>query len=74
MSKQNILPSDVDDLWFLDSICITVFMPLCDTVGIFDRLADRYSLSTQRYVQCKQFSRVASLVLDNAIAAIQTSW
>ena len=30
-------------LGFLDSICITVFMSLCDIVGISDRLADHDS-------------------------------
>ena len=63
----------MDSLGFLDSICITVFMPLYDIVGIFDRLADHGSLPTQRYFQAKQVSRVARLVLDHAIAAIQTS-
>ena len=58
---------------FLDSICITVFMSLCDIVGISDRLADHDSLSIQRYFQGKQLSRVVTLVLDHAIAAIQTS-
>ena len=47
-------------------------MPLYDIVGIFDRLADHDSLSTQHYFQGKQVSRVARLVLDHAIAAIQT--
>ena len=46
---------------------------LCDIDGIFDRLADHDSLSTHRYFQGKHFSRVASLVLDHAIAAIQMS-
>ncbi len=69
----------MDSLGFLDSICITVFMPLHDIVGIFDRLADHDSLSTQRYFQGKQVSRVARPVLDHAISeisaisAIQTS-
>ena len=63
----------VNALGFLDSICITVFMPLCDIVGISDRLADHDSLSTQRYFKGKQLSRVVTLVLDHAIAAIQTS-
>ena len=62
----------MDSLGFLDSICITVFMPLYDIVGIFDRLADHDSLSTQRYFQGKQVSRVARN-LEHAIAAIQTS-
>ena len=44
----------VNALGFLDSICITVFMSLCDIVGISDRLADHDSLSTQRYFQGKQ--------------------
>ena len=59
---------------FLDSICITVFMSLCDIVGISDRLADHDSLSTQRYFQGKQLSRVVTgtLVLDHH-HAIQTS-
>ena len=35
----------VNALGFLDSICITVFMSLCDIVGISDRLADHDSLS-----------------------------
>ena len=56
-----------------DSICITVFMSLCDIVGISDRLADHDSLSTQRYFQGKQLSRVVTLVLDHAITATQTS-
>ena len=75
MSKQNILPTAVNALGFLDSICrpITVCMSLCDIVGISDRLADHDSLSTQRYFQGKQLSRVVTLVLDHAIAAIQTS-
>ena len=30
-------------------------MSLCDFVGIFDRLADHDSLSTQRYFQGKPF-------------------
>ena len=60
----------MDSLGFLDSICITVFMPLYDIVGIIDRLADH---DTQRYFQGKQVSRVARLVLDHAIASIQTS-
>ena len=63
----------VNALGFLDSICITVFMALCDIVGISDRLADHDSLSTQRNFQGKQLSRVVTLVLDHAIAAIQTS-
>ena len=63
----------VNALVFLDSICITVFMSLCDIVGISDRLADHDSLSTQRYFQGKRLSRVVTLVLDHAIAAIQTS-
>ena len=63
----------MDALVFLDSICITAFMSLCDIVGIFDRLADHDSLSRQRYFQGKHFSGVATLVLDHAIAAIQTS-
>ena len=65
----------VNALGFLDSICITVFMSLRDVVGISDRLADHDSLSspTQRYFQGKQLSRVVTLVLDHAIAAIQTS-
>ena len=65
----------VNALGFLDSICITVFMSLwlCDIVGISDWLADHDSLSTQRYFQGKQLSRVVALVLDHAIAAIQTS-
>ena len=50
-----------------------VFMSLCDVVGISDRLADHDSLSTQRFFQGKQLSRVVTLVLDHAIAAIQTS-
>ena len=53
----------VNALWFLDSICITVFMSLCDIVGISDRLADHDSLSTQRDFQGKQLSRVVTLVL-----------
>ena len=58
----------VNALGFLDSICITVFMSL-------DRLAesDHDSLSTQRYFQGKQLSRIVTLILDHAIAAIQTS-
>ena len=64
----------VNALGFLDSICITVFMSLCDIVGISDRLADHDSLSTQRYFQGKQLSRgVIPGVLDHAIASIQTS-
>ena len=59
----------VNALGFLDSICITVFMSLCDIVGISDRLADHDSLSTQRNFQGKQLSRVVTLVLDHAIAA-----
>ena len=59
----------VNALGFLDSICIPVFMSLCDIVGICDRLADLDSLSTQRYFQGKQLSRVVTLVLDHAIAA-----
>ena len=43
----------VNALGFLDSICITVFMSLCDIVGISDRLADHDSLSTQRDFQGK---------------------
>ena len=36
----------VNALGFLDSICITVFISLCDIVGISDRLADhRYPRS-----------------------------
>ena len=62
----------VNALVFLDSICITVFMSLCDIVGISDRLADHDSLSTQLNVQGKQLSRVVTLVVDLAIAAIQT--
>ena len=50
----------VNALGFLDSICITVFMSLCDIVGISDRLADHDSLSTQ-------LARVVTLVLDHAI-------
>ena len=46
----------VNALGFLDSIRITVFMSLCDIVGISDRLADHDSLSTQRYFQGKQLS------------------
>ena len=46
----------VNALGFLDSICITVFMSLCDIVGISDRLADHDSLSTQRNFQGKQLS------------------
>ncbi len=60
----------VNALGVLDSICITVLMSLYDIVGIFDRLADH---DTQRYFQGKQVSRVARLVLDHAIASIQTS-
>ena len=63
----------MDTLGFLDSICITVFMSLCDIVGISDRLADHDSISTQRYFQGKQVSRVVTLVLDHAIALIKTS-
>ena len=63
----------MDALGFLDSICIAVFMSLCDIVGIFDMLADHDSLSTQRYFQGEHFSRVARLVLDHAIAAIEKS-
>ena len=63
----------VNALGFLDSICITVFMSLCDIVGISDRLADHDYITTQRYFQGKQLSRVVTLVLDHAIAAIQTS-
>ena len=48
-------------------------MSLVDIVGISDRLADHDSLSTQRYFQGKQVSRVVRLVLDHAIAAIQTA-
>ncbi len=70
---KHVLPPPVDSLGFLDSICITVFMPLYDIVGIFDRLADHVSPSTQRHFQGKQVSRVARLVLDHAIASIQTS-
>ena len=44
----------MDALGFLDSICITVFMSLCDIVGISDRLADHDSLSTQCYFQDKR--------------------
>ena len=58
----------MDALGFLDSICITVFMLLCDIVGISDRLADHDSLSTQRYFQGKQLSRVVTLVLDPDVA------
>ena len=60
----------VNALGFLDSICVSVFMSLCDIVGISDRLADHDSLSTQRNFQGKQLSRVVTLVLDHAIAAI----
>ena len=63
----------VNALGFLDSICLTVFMSLCDIVGISDSLADHDSLSTQRNFQGKQLSRVVTLVLEHAIAAIQTS-
>ena len=63
----------MNSLGFLDSICITVFMSLFDIVGITDRLSDHDSLSTQRYFQGKQVSRVVRLVLDHAIAAIQTA-
>ena len=63
----------MDSLGFLDLICITVFMSPYDIVGIFDRLTEHDSLSTQRYFQGKQVSRVARLVLDHAIAAIQMS-
>ena len=35
----------VNALGFLDSICITVFMSLCDIVGMSDRLADHRPLS-----------------------------
>ena len=57
----------VNALGFLDSICITVFMSLCDDiVGISDRLPDHDSLSTQRNFQGKQLSRVVTLVLDHA--------
>ena len=45
----------VNALGFLDSVCITVFMSLCDIVGISDRLADHDSLSTQRNFQGKSF-------------------
>ena len=48
-------------------------MSLYDIVGMFDRLAEHDSLFTQRYFQGKQVSRVARLVPDHAIAAIQTS-
>ena len=47
-------------------------MSPCDIVGISDRLADHDSLSIQRFFQGKQLSRVVTLVLDHAIAAIQT--
>ena len=63
----------MNSLGFLDSISITVFMSLCDIVGISDRLADHASLSTQRYFQGKQVSRVVRLVVDHANAAIQTA-
>ena len=63
----------VNALGFLDSICISVFMSVSDNVRISDRLADHDSLSTKRYFQGKQLSRVVTLVLDHAIAAIQTS-
>ena len=63
----------VNALGFLDSIFIPAFMSLCDIVGISDRLADHDSLSTKRNFQGKQLSRVVTLVLDYAIAAIQTS-
>ena len=49
------------------------YVTIYDIVGISDRLADHDSLSTQRYFQGKQLSRVVTLVLDHAIAAIQTS-
>ena len=48
-------------------------MSLCDIVGISDRFADHDSLSTQRYFQDNKLSRDVTLVLDHAIAAIQTS-
>ena len=63
----------MNSLGFLDSMCITVFMSLFDIVGISDMLADHASLSTQRYFQGKQVSRVVRLVLDHANAAIQTA-
>ena len=47
-------------------------MSVYDIVGIFGRLAYHDSLSTQRYFQGKQVSRVVGLVLDHEIAAIQT--
>ena len=50
----------MDALGFLDSTCITVFMSQFGIVGISDRLADHDSLSTQRYFQDKQISRVVS--------------
>ena len=37
---KHFLPMAVNVLGFLDSICITVFMSLCDIVGISDRLAE----------------------------------
>ena len=52
MSKQNILA--VDALGFLDS----VFMSLCDIVGISDTLADHDSLFTQCYVLGKTPSQM----------------
>ena len=50
MSKQNIFSSAGDALGFLDSIGITVFMSLCDIVGISDRLADHGSTGTRNAI------------------------
>ena len=46
----------MDALGFLIRYDITVFMSLCDIVGISDRLADHDSLFIQRDVQDKQLS------------------
>ena len=63
----------VNALGFLDSICITVFMSLCGIVGISDRLADHDSLSTQRYFQGKQLSRVVTLRASSWVMRSQRS-
>ena len=70
------MPSVVNSLGFLDSICI-VKLYLCHYSMVLEyltcMLADHASLSTQRYFQGKQVSRVVRLVLDHANAAIQTA-
>ena len=43
MSKHIILAYGCECLGFLDPRCVTVFMSLCDIVGISDRLADHDS-------------------------------